>query len=124
MHDGLQRELQDFILHKAPGLSVSFQENPAFNSVTLGLSLKVDHKQLISEQAIAQSQGRAVGDKLMEMLAEVQKAVVTAIGLEEYVRERELAVLDRLSGKIEENLGTISKDGIDPIRQAREELGG
>lgn len=113
-------EINAFLHHKAPGLTLDLQDNPAFDSTTLRLGVKVELTKLISNSLNATE----VGTTVVDMLAEVQKAAVTAIGLEGYIRSRELAVLDRLRERVEENIGTISKDGIDPIEAAYRELGG
>lgn len=115
MHKRVEKEIEDFVRSKAPGMTVTFQDNPALDSVTLGLGVVIELKRLKSNRTSDQE----FGFEVMDMLAEVQKAAVTAIGLEEYIRERELAVLDRLAERIE----TRFEDG-DPIAAIREELGG
>lgn len=119
MDANLKQELESFIRLKAPGLTLTVQENPAFNSVTLGLGLKIDLKNLLPEAEMHNP--RAIGSRIASMLAEVQKATVTAIGLEEYIRERELAVLDRIQERLDH---PEDWNGKDPISQGREELGG
>lgn len=116
MKANIQHEIEEFIRLKAPGLDLFVQENPAFSSTTLGLGLKIDLKRLIPDA----SPDEYIGEQVMDMLAEVQKATVTAIGLEEYVRSRELAVLERLQARIEAGFPA----GDDPIEAIRQELGG
>lgn len=113
-------EINAFLRFKAPGLTLTVQDNPAFNSTTLGIGVKIDLTRLISNDVPTTK----VGEVVVEMIAEVQKAAVTAIGMELYIRERELAVLARLQERI--NTGYI--DGKpsygDPLEEAYRELGG
>lgn len=122
-NDIIRDEIEQFLRQKAPGLRLTFQENPAFDSLTLGLGLKVDHKQLVGNQQIA-ANPKIIGDYVMKMLAEVQKAAVTAIGLEEYVRERELAVLDRLQERLDTGYIDGKPSTGDPLQEERQALGG
>lgn len=116
----VRQEIEAFLRAKAPGLTLTVRDNPAFDSTTLGIGVKIDLTRLISNNVPT----TRVGEVVIEMLAEVQKAAVTAIGMEEYIRERELAVLERLQERI--NTGYI--DGKpsygDPIEEAYRELGG
>lgn len=92
----VEQEIEAFIASKAPGIEVSFQDNPAFNSTTIRLSLNIQLSKLVGQSANPEK----LGATAITALAEVQKAAVTAIGLEEYMRERELAVLDRLKDRL------------------------
>ena len=114
----LAKELEEFVRYKAPGLVLTLQENPGFGSTTLGLGVKVDLKRLISGHSTPEQ----VGAEVVDMIAEVQKATVTAIGMEEYVRQRELAVLDRLQERL--HTGDAYTDRVNELNEARRELGG
>jgi hypothetical protein len=94
----VRSEIEQFLRAKAPGLVLTMTDNPAFDSTTIKLTLSVEQTRLVSNQ----TPDREVGEKIVEMLAEVQKAAVTSIGLEEYVRTRQVEVLEDVRQQVAE----------------------
>lgn len=116
----VQEEINAFLRNKAPGLQLTTQDNPAFDSTTLRLGLVIDLSRLIGNDVPTTK----IGEVVIEMLTEVQKAAVTAIGMEEYVRSRELAVLDRLRQRLDTGYIDGKPATGDPLDEAYRELGG
>lgn len=89
-----EHELRGLVEEMAPGVGVVFEYVPMFDSLVTRIGLNVSHSRTTTEEAIRASGGQAVGEALMRDLAELQKEAVKQIGLEAYVREREVAVLE------------------------------
>lgn len=126
-----EHELSGLVKEMAPGVGVSFEYVPMFDSLVTRIELRVGSSRTTTEEAIRASEGRAVGMSLMRDLAELQKEAVRQIGLEAYVREREVAVLEiakeRLTRFVTEALSmnpTLAEGVVDDlVNDIRNDLG-
>lgn len=112
MRKQVMDEIEEFLRQKAPGLTLTRKDNPAFNSTTLTMSLSIEQTRLIGDHV----EDKAFGAKIIEMLTDIQKAAVTAIGLEEYVRSRQQEVLTMLQERVE--AGLSAHEALDQTEQS------
>lgn len=121
------KQLQHFVKELAPGLHFSTEHVDMFDTEVIRIGARFEKSVQITDESLRQGGDEVLAQHTATALAELQKEIVSAIGLESYVREREVAVLElakeRLSKFVEGALGlseelatSVATDLTDEIR--------
>lgn len=111
---GTFAQLSAFVKDLAPGLELQMEQVDMFDSTVLRVGLRVDGNATLTNHAVLQGGDEYVAGAVAKLVADVQKEAVTAIGLESYVREREVAVLNRMQERFAAKLEEWGADLPDP----------